>query len=571
MADSGAQDTGTANVSPVPSFVAASGFQFGDADRKTVRLKIRQPKDRVVDARDDGGSDGRHVEGRGRGLEDDTEDGGVTDHTSSSPIIPSIDEKTLALFPTGRPRETGLDTVICKHCKKPVLRLSALEHVRGCLRAKQEKQRKKKEARDAANKLKYGDKDKEKEAKAGKSGANGNAADDDEDGDVPPANGPAKAANKKSATEDAKKGGKKRKADADDDKDAGATATAAPSAGKDSPVATGAAAGSTAATGGASTTGAASGGSSTVKKKKKKEEPKKVPKFKGPVDVEKQCGVQLPNGGQCARSLTCKSHSMGAKRAVPGRSLPYDMLLQAYQKRNQARQQKAAIDANAPVANEENGSGKVDSDDEKDECMAAINRLWSNREAGRLVDHHLIDTRSKYKMFRIRNMFMAAMGGPPPSEFVATTAPSMYAPNGTPSPFGGNNAFPAVLGPRLQHFNFFGPDTFTEEEEQQQHQRQQQQQQPQPQALQGSRQLTGHLHGPPNSSANTRPTPGSTGPSRGQARPSPSATTAAVGVGSASGGSNGPSWKRHGSLSMSQQAQVNAASASASKKVAAHG
>ena len=30
---------------------------------------------------------------------------------------------------------------------------------------------------------------------------------------------------------------------------------------------------------------------------------------------------------------------MGAKRAVPGRSLPYDMLLQQYQKKNQAKQQ----------------------------------------------------------------------------------------------------------------------------------------------------------------------------------------------------------------------------------------
>jgi hypothetical protein len=59
----------------------------------------------------------------------------------------------------------------------------------------------------------------------------------------------------------------------------------------------------------------------------------------GPVDVEKQCGVILPNGQPCARSLTCKSHSMGAKRAVPGRSLPYDMLLAAYQKKNQAKQQ----------------------------------------------------------------------------------------------------------------------------------------------------------------------------------------------------------------------------------------
>jgi hypothetical protein len=76
-----------------------------------------------------------------------------------------------------------------------------------------------------------------------------------------------------------------------------------------------------------------------------------TPKPKGPVDVEKQCGVTLPSGQPCARSLTCKSHSMGAKRAIPGRSLPYDMLLQAY--RNQAKTMtlstEAAIDANAPL------------------------------------------------------------------------------------------------------------------------------------------------------------------------------------------------------------------------------
>jgi hypothetical protein len=65
----------------------------------------------------------------------------------------------------------------------------------------------------------------------------------------------------------------------------------------------------------------------------------------GPIDVEKHCGVLLPNGAQCARSLTCKSHSMGSKRAVPGRSLPYDMLLHAYQKKNQAKQQRTCFNS----------------------------------------------------------------------------------------------------------------------------------------------------------------------------------------------------------------------------------
>jgi len=59
----------------------------------------------------------------------------------------------------------------------------------------------------------------------------------------------------------------------------------------------------------------------------------------GPVDVERQCGVMLPNGQPCAKSLTCKSHSMGAKRAITGRSLPYDMLLAAFQEKNRARRQ----------------------------------------------------------------------------------------------------------------------------------------------------------------------------------------------------------------------------------------
>lgn len=213
----------------------------------------------------------------------------------------------MAAFPTGNPREDQLETVICKHCKRPVLKQAAAEHIRGCLRAKQEKARKKKEARDAANRAK------EKASDGSKDGVgeDGKAVDDasaavnggdkaDGEDAMKGQKSAKKSAVKGMADGDGPKKGKKRKADGEEDK----------------------------------------GDRGEPKKKKKKEEPKpKVPKPKGPVDVEKQCGVTLPNGAQCARSLTCKSHSMGAKRAVPGRSLPYDMLLQAYQKKNQARQQ----------------------------------------------------------------------------------------------------------------------------------------------------------------------------------------------------------------------------------------
>ncbi|KAF2015518.1 SCA7-domain-containing protein [Aaosphaeria arxii CBS 175.79] len=145
-------------------------------------------------------------------------------------------------------------------------------------------------------------------------------------------------------------------------------------------------------------------------KKKKKDEPKAKPaKTKGPVDVERQCGVALPNGGFCARSLTCKSHSMGLKRAVPGRSLPYDMLLAQYQKKNQAKQQRAAIDANAPLPEDLEPSGAVDSDEEKEAIMAALTR-YRPRPTATFVH---VPQRSKYQYIRMKDMLRSALGAPP--------------------------------------------------------------------------------------------------------------------------------------------------------------
>lgn len=148
-------------------------------------------------------------------------------------------------------------------------------------------------------------------------------------------------------------------------------------------------------------------------KKKKKEEPKaKGAKPKGPVDVEKQCGVALPNGQQCARSLTCKSHSMGAKRAVPGRSLPYDMLLAAYQKKNQARQQKAAIDATAAALYDDDLdgiTGPVDSDEERDAIMSSIQRSIARPQP--IITRTLFPTRRKYQLVRMKEALSNALIG----------------------------------------------------------------------------------------------------------------------------------------------------------------
>lgn len=134
---------------------------------------------------------------------------------------------------------------------------------------------------------------------------------------------------------------------------------------------------------------------------------KATAKPKGPVDVEKQCGVPLANGAMCARSLTCKSHAMGAKRAVPGRSLPYDKLLAQYQKKNQAKQQKAALASAAPLADDLRDAGPVDSDEERNAVMAALLRA-----APRPLDvRPRVSVRARHNNVRLREMLAGAMAG----------------------------------------------------------------------------------------------------------------------------------------------------------------
>ncbi|PWY92920.1 SCA7-domain-containing protein [Aspergillus heteromorphus CBS 117.55] len=377
-------------ASTTGSLVDASGYKYAEKDTKPGKIKLKKTS----------------KSGRKKGDDKDN-----PKSPGSSPILPEIDEKTMAAFPTGKPREEDhLETVICKTCKRPVLKQNAVEHIRGCIRAKQEKARRKKEARDAANRAKEkGDKDGDEDAGStavsvvigGAGGGSGSGAGTGPGGekvegaeDSMKGQKSAKKSAVKGMAEDGTKKGKKRKAEAgDDDKD-----------------------------------------SKEPKKKKKKEEPKpKAPKPKGPVDVEKQCGVTLPNGAQCARSLTCKSHSMGAKRAVPGRSLPYDMLLQAYQKKNQARQQKAAIDANAPLQDDLDNNGPVDSDEEKDAVMAAISRSHPQP----LVTHTLISTKKKYQYVRIKEMLSHALGGSRGGGLFSTTGD-------VSSPFTDSNLFTPV-------------------------------------------------------------------------------------------------------------------------------
>ncbi|KAL6174224.1 SAGA complex subunit Sgf73 [Exserohilum turcicum] len=302
------------------------------SEKPRIRLKIKKPVPKASISGNWKESDATNVENKPA-------------PSTTSPVINPLDEKTITGFPSGRPLEDKVDTVQCKHCRRPVLRASSAAHIRECLHKKQEKLKKKKEAKEAKDAALRKEKGEDDEGgKSRKSAIKGASMDGD----------------------GAKKG-KKRKLDDDAEK--------APNA-----------------------------------KKKKKDEPKqKGAKPKGPVDVERQCGVTLPNGGYCARSLTCKSHSMGLKRAVPGRSLPYDMLLAQYQKKNQAKIQRSLIDANAPLPEDLEPSGAVDSDEEKDAIMAALGR----HRPRPMATYTHTSQRSKYQYIRMKGMIRSALGAPP--------------------------------------------------------------------------------------------------------------------------------------------------------------
>lgn len=236
--------------------------------------------------------------------------------TSPGPVVNQLDDNARDAFATGRPLEDGLDSRVCKHCKKTVLKTALKAHLTACLKAKKDKALRKKEQKEARERERRAV---ENDGKDDDGDTNMGEDDDDEKGHG------IKTAKKSAGKKLDLEKGKKRKLDVDAEK-------GPKSKKKKEDVKV--------------KTGKPKGKNTSVMRMqilgllcaKKLRRSRWLTFCPGPVDVEKQCGV-LKDGVPCARSLTCKSHSMGAKRAVPGRSLPYDMLLAAYQKKNQAKQQ----------------------------------------------------------------------------------------------------------------------------------------------------------------------------------------------------------------------------------------
>lgn len=304
---------------------------------------------------------------------------------SPSPFLRSADKVS---FSSTNPLTDSLDYAICSTCSKPFLKSVLVKHIKECLpRAQEEEQQVLKGKISSLADSKYKDtirvssggsgnngKDhKADNTKAGRSGASGSGSGGSSgaagaSGGAGGSGGGGNGGNdgdKDRKKKDSSSNSKKRKAEA------------------------------------------AAEAEKPVPKKKKKQTVKAVPKPKGPVDVERQCGVPLPNGGFCARSLTCKSHSMGAKRNVPGRSQPYDVLLAAYQKKNQMKQ--AALTSSAQLAEDmELANGPVDSDEEVESVMDGVHRSFPVPLERKVV----MPVRIKHHFFRMREMFASAFSRP---------------------------------------------------------------------------------------------------------------------------------------------------------------
>ncbi|KAI0999220.1 hypothetical protein K3495_g8974 [Podosphaera aphanis] len=287
--------------------------------------------------------------------------------SSPGPVVNQLDDAARKSFPTRRPLEDYPDLTRCLICKKIILKSISGPHVAACNQIKKEKLQRRKEQKEARDREK-------REAEE--------TREDDEDEDEGNGLKNSKKVAKKSSGKKLdiaeEKKLKKRKAEADVD------AEKAP----------------------------------RTKKKKKEDLKPKLSKQRGPVDVERQCGV-MKDGVPCARSLTCKSHSMGAKRAVAGRSLPYDFLLAAYQKKNQAKQQKAAIDASAPLEDEP-GLGPVDSDEELTAVMHGLSN-WNPQPVCPPIIQ--IPIERKYMRERLREQLSQATNGFTVNIFQVKAAP----------------------------------------------------------------------------------------------------------------------------------------------------
>lgn len=168
-----------------------------------------------------------------------------------------------------------------------------------------------------------------------------------------------------------------------------------------------------------------------LKKKQATEEAKRIkkqlkarsapkPRDIRPADVERQCGVALEGGGFCQRSLTCKTHSMGAKRAVPGRSKPYDVLLLAYQKRNQVKLAEQSTQQQLELENEAlSENNPLNEDEEVEQVLHGVHCARPVPMERRVI----VPIRYKSNFIRMRELLLKSLTKTPPMSTLVQAVP----------------------------------------------------------------------------------------------------------------------------------------------------
>lgn len=163
----------------------------------------------------------------------------------------------------------------------------------------------------------------------------------------------------------------------------------------------------TAATPTATATATATAATTTTDQQPPAKKKKKNVKPRAPIDLSRQCGVSLPDGSQCPRTLTCKAHSVGMKRAVPNRPKPFDALVAQIRSNRTKAASLLMMDGPAGHQGGSEDDELVDSDEEVLQVMSGVGRSVARPVASSIV----MPVAKKRRFWKMRELLYTALGG----------------------------------------------------------------------------------------------------------------------------------------------------------------
>ncbi|KAG1444478.1 hypothetical protein G6F46_011362 [Rhizopus delemar] len=164
----------------------------------------------------------------------------------------------------------------------------------------------------------------------------------------------------------------------------------------------------------------------SLKKRKRLEDDEKssLVENEAPLNLDRQCGVLIPPTNEpCTRAITCKIHSVGAKRAVTGRSQSFNDLIAVYQKKGIGRPQVPDKEDQLKVMLEESSSagnhvselnhpeeaGTAVDDVDSDEETQTISAILKGMKPKPLGERQVFYVQRRRKYFKIRDILLEAM------------------------------------------------------------------------------------------------------------------------------------------------------------------